>query len=302
MAVTRGDWSRWLAPGAKKAFSKHYPNLPAQYTQFFRVETSQRAYEDYLFSSGLGTMPEKPEGEDLALDRPYPLGSARVSHRSYGLGYEVTEEAFDDNLYSAAVLKSSRFLADAQRDAEERLAASVFNLAFTTQLGYDGKALIATDHPRIGGADLSNQHSSNADVSLVALQTAIEHYMLLVDDRGLLLSLDSGQFYVMHHPTQFWITREILSAEFKPFTANNERNILRDEFTMVPKAYKYLTDLDAWYAFKPGQQAGPMFFWRRRPRTGNSSNDRAGVFMFWNKSRFSVLAPDWRPFYGSTGS
>jgi len=302
MAVTRGDWSRWLAPGAKKAFVKHYPTLPAQYTQFFKVETSQRAYEDFLFSSGLGTMPEKPEAEDIALDRPYPLGTARVSHRGYGLGFEISEEMVEDDLYNVIVPKSSRFLADAHRDAEEKLAAGVFNNAFTTQLGYDGKALITDDHPSIEGGDLTNQHSSNADISLTALQTAIEHYMLLVDDRGLLLSVDSGQFQVVHHPNQYWIVREILSAEFKPFTANNERNILRDEFSMVPKTYKYLTDLDAWYAFKPGQQAGPMFFWRRRPRTGKTFDERAGVVLFFVKSRFSVLAPDWRPWYGSTGS
>lgn len=302
MAVTRGDWSRWLAPGAKKAFAKHYPNLPAQYTQFFKIETSQRAYEDFLFSSGLGTMPEKPEGQDIALDRPYPLGTARVSHRGYGLGFEITEEMVEDDLYKVIVPKSSRFLADAHRDAEEKLAASIFNLAFTTQLGYDGVSLIDTAHPQIGGSDLSNQHSANADISLTAMQTGIEHFMLLEDDRGLLLSMDSGQFQVITHPTQFWITREILSAEFKPFTANNERNILRDEFNLVPKNYKYLTDVDAWYLYKPGQQAGPMFFWRRKPRTGKMMDERAGVWLFYVKSRFSVLAPDWRPFFGSTGS
>jgi hypothetical protein len=302
MAVTRGDWSKWLAPGAKKAFVKHYPTLPAQYTQFFQIETSQRAYEDYLFSSGLGTVPEKPEGQDIAFDRPYPLGSARVSHRGYGLGYEITEEMVDDDLYKVIVPKSSRFLADAHRDAEERKAASVFNLAFTTQLSYDGISLIDTAHPSVDAGDLSNQHASNVDISLTALQTAVEHFMLLKDDRGLFLSVDSGQFQVITHPTQFWIVREILSAEFKPFTANNERNILRDEFNMVPKSYKYLTDLDAWYAFKPGQPAGPMFFWRKRPTTGKLMDERAGVMGFFVKSRFSVLAPDWRPFYGSTGT
>lgn len=300
MAVTRGDWSNWLAPGAKKAFVKQYSSLSAQYPKFFRTETSQRAFEDFLFSSGLGTVPEKPEGEDIALDKPSPLGKVTVSHRGYGLGYEVTEEMVEDDLYGVIVPKSSRFLADAHRDAEERKAASVFNLAFTTQQGYDGVSLVDAAHPGIGIADISNQSSSNSDISVVSLQAAVEYYMLLTDSRGLFLDIMGTQ--LIHHPNQLWISREILSAEFKPFTANNERNILRDDFSITPMSYKYLTDTDAWFLFIPGQEAGPMFFWRRRPRTGKTFDDRAGLMLFFTKSRFSVLAPDWRPFYGSTGS
>lgn len=300
MAVSRGDWSLWLAPGAKKAFVTHYPKLPSQYTKYFRIETSQRAFEDFLFSSGLGTVPEKPEGVDLALDKPFPLGKVTVSHRGYGLGYEVTEESVDDDLYGVLVQRSSKFLGDAHRDAEERKAASVFNLAFTTQVGFDAVSIVNAAHPQINGADISNQSSSNADIGVVSLQAAVEHYMLLKDERDLFLDVMGTQ--LIHHPNQYWISREILSAEFKPFTANNERNILRDDFSIVPSNYKYLTDLDAWFLFVPGQEAGPMFFWRKKPRTGKTFEERPGVMSFFVKSRFSVLAPDWHPFYGSTGS
>lgn len=300
MAVTRGDWGNFLKPGARKAFVKHYPSLPAEYTKYFRIETSQRAFEEYLFSSGLGTVPEKPEAEDFALDRPYPLGKIKVSHRGYGLGYEISEEMVEDDLYKVIVPKSSRNLADAHRDAEERLAASIFNLAFTTQLGYDGKALIATDHPTIGAGDISNESASNADFSVASAQAGIEHFMLLEDDRGLKLNVMPSQ--VVHHPNNYWTVREILRPALEPFTANNTPNVISTDFGLVPSTYKYLTDTDAWYMMKPKTETGPIFFWRRKPRTGSSLEDRPGVWQFWIKSRFSATCLDWRPFYGSTGS
>ena len=300
MAVTRGDWGNFLKPGAKKAFVKHYPSLPAEYTRFFRVETSQRAYEDYLFSSGLGTVPEKPEAEDFALDRPSQLGKVRVSHRGYGLGYEISQEMVEDDLYKVIVPKSSRNLADAHRDAEERLAASIFNLAFSTQTGYDGKALITTDHPTIGAGDIANEPATAADFSVASAQAGIEHFMLLEDDRGLKLNIMPSQ--LVHHPSNYWTVREILRPSLEPYTANNTPNVLATDFGLVPETYKYLTDTDAWFMIKPKAEAGPIFFWRRKPQTGSEMMDRPGVWQFWIKSRFSATCPDWRPFYGSPGA
>ena len=300
MAVTRGDWGNFLKPGAKKAFVKHYPSLPAEYPKYFRIESSQRAFEDVLFSSGLGTVPEKPEAEDFALDRPYPLGKVRVSHRGYGLGYEISEEMVEDDLYKVIVPKSSRNLADAHRDAEERLAASIFTLAFSSQVGYDGKALIAADHPTIGGSDISNISSSNADFSVAAAQAGIEHFMLLEDDRGLKLNVMPGM--VVHHPANYWLVREILRPSLEPFTANNTPNVLATDFGLAPSTYKYLTDVDAWYMIKSKAEAGPIFYWRRKPKTGSGMEDRPGVWSFWIKSRFSATCPDWRPLYGSPGT
>lgn len=300
MPTVRGDWSKWITPGARKAFTQEYPELPAQYPNLFNVLPSARAFEDVLVSAGLGTVPEKPEAEDVALDRPYPRGSVRATHRGFGLGFEVSREMVEDDLYGVIVPKAGRYLARAQRDAEERLAAQIFNLAFTTQQGYDGVSLINQAHVRIGVADDANGPSDNADISLDSLQEMIEHFLTLEDDRGLKLQIMANS--LIHHPANYWIVREILSAEFKPFTANNERNIVRDDFSIQPVTYNFLTDTDSWFALIKGHEMGPTFYWRRKPDDDTDFDKRAQVTIYLTTSRMSAVCPDWRPLYGSTGS
>lgn len=303
MPAVRGDWSKWITPGARKAFTGEYPELPAQYPSLFNVLPSQRAFEEILVSAGLGTAPEKPEGQNIALDRPYPRGSVRATHLTFGLGFEVTQEMVEDDLYGVIVPPAGRYLARALRDAEERSAASIFNLAFSTQLGYDGVSLINAAHERIGVADVSNTPGA-VDFSVDAAQNAVEHFLLLEDDRGLKLQLMGNT--VVHHPTDYWVVREVLRADMKPFTGSanetNVPNVLKSDFTINPFSYNYLTDTDSWFFLLKNHEMGPTFYWRRKPMDDTDFDKRAQITAFLISARWGNTCPDWRPLYGSQGA
>lgn len=300
MPATRPEWADHLVPGARKSFANEYPRLPAEYVQLVNIETSSRAFEEDLVSTGLGTAAEKPEGEEVARDKPVPRGKVKYTHTGFGLGYEVTEELVEDELYGAVVPPSSRFLAAAMRDAEEVTAAAIFNNAFTTQQAYDGVSLINTTHPTVGAGDLANQPAVNIDLSVTALQGSVERFLLLKDDRGLRVRMVPSVVAV--HPTNKWLASEILESEFKPFTANNEINAIARE-GLQSFVYRYLTDTDAWYVLASKGMHQINFFWRRRPRFDDEFiSKNAGLQLFFVTARFVAGATDWRGIDGSPGA
>jgi hypothetical protein len=303
MAAARGAWHEHLRPGARSAFANEFEQLGSEYVEYFNIDTSGRAWEQDLVSTGLGTIGFKPEGQEIPYDEPVHRGSVRYTHLTYGLGYAVTEEVMEDELYKAIVPPNSRFLAAAQRDGEEVVAASVFNLAFTTQQAYDGVAVIATTHPGIGIANQANRPATDIDISVTALQGSMERFMLLTDDRGLRVKMTPRK--VIHNPNLFWVVREILMAEKKPFTANNEPNVTGQQ-GLMPSTWRYLTDPDAWYvqaAGGAGRDAHKFwFFWRRKPRMDDDFNKTAGKAIFFNTSRFAAGVTMWQGIDGSPGA
>lgn len=298
MAVARQAWDAYITPGARKAFAGDYKALSSQFDQVMKVESSQQAFEDILIAAGLGTVPEKPELEEVAKDKPIVRGSIRVSHRSYGLGVEFSEEVIDDELYGVLAPKAGSNLARSHRDAEERLAAGIYNNAFSTQLGYDGVSLIDTAHPRVGVADVSNEGAT--DFTLTAIQAMIEHFMLLEDDRG--LKIDAMANMLIHHPSNYWLVRETLRSDMKPAVDLNDVNVLKQDFNIVPFSYKYQTDTDAWFGRDSSNDNGPVFFWRKTPTDGTVVNELDGSIVYFIKSRFSATCVDWRSLYGSPGA
>ncbi len=300
MPTSRSDWPEHVKPGARKAFHNEYPQLPAEYPRYFNIETSSRATEFDLVSAGLGTAATVSEGQEIPLDQPIYRGKVTYTHLKYGLGYEATEELKEDDLYKKIVPAASRDLARSMRDTEETQAATVYNLAFTTQQAYDGVSLIDVAHPGAGGgADQANQPATDIDISVPALQAALERAMLMQDDRGLRIKIQYSQ--LVHHPNNFWLVREILQSDKKPFTSNNEPNIVGQQ-GIEPSTWRYLTDTDAWFLLASKGQHMINFFWRRQPRFRDVFDERAEVLQFLTSMRFSFGATDWRGIDGSTGA
>ena len=101
MATARENaFSHLLAPGMRKIFFEKYGQRPDEYSQVFNVDSSQRAYEEDSEVTGLGRMPEKPEGRPTTYDSPFQANvRQRYTHVSYGLGFRVTHELYEDDLY-----------------------------------------------------------------------------------------------------------------------------------------------------------------------------------------------------------
>lgn len=298
MTIVRGAFADLLERTANKVYVDEYNMLPSEYDQFFNIDTSGKAFEDELVMTGLGVAVEKPEGEPIFFDRPKLRGRVRFIHATFGLGYEITREAVEDDLYGALNSKGATNLALSMREAEEITAAAIFNLAFTTVQAYDGVPLISNAHPDALGGTQSNL--STDDISIAALKAAFENFTSLTTDRGMHISLMPSMLIVP--PANWWTVQEILGA---PYISTGSQGQYTPNVTgtmgLTPKMYIHLTDPDSWFLLAKGPM-GPKFYWRRRPDPTSGDDKRAQIAWYGITARFSAGVIDWRQIYGSAGA
>jgi hypothetical protein len=301
MAVVRGAFDDLIAPGARKVFVDEYNELPAVYPTWINIESSSRAFEEDLMMTGLGIAVSKPEGEPIAFDRPRMRGRVRYTHAGFGLGYEITREAVEDDLYNAINSSGATNLARSFREAEEVSAHSLLNNAFSSVMAYDGVPLISTAHPGVGSLTLANRPASDEDLSVAALKSMSERFMLMQTDRGLRIVMKPTMLLV---PVQSWYTAiEILGGDFNPlgalgtYTPNQA-----GKMGLTPMASPYITDTDSWYALAAKGQHSLKHIWRRQPSPEQGYDGRTQISWFGMTGRWSDGVRDWRGIDGSTGA
>lgn len=299
MVIVRGAFDEYLAPGARGVFIDEYVELPAEYPEYFTVETSQRAYEDELVATGLGIATSMEEGEEIPMDRPHFRGRVRYIHGLYGLGYEVSREAVEDDLYGAITRPSSTNLARSMREAEEVSAWSIINGFFSSTKAYDGVPIISTAHPGVAGLSQANRPAADTDLSYAAIQASLERFFNLKTDRGMRISMAPSRLLVS--TSGIWQARELLGGPLKPGVNENTISTLSDQ-GLTPGFSRYLTDPDAWYLMAPKGMQLLKFFWRRKPTFENGFEGRTGISWFGVTARWSAGIRDWRGIDGSSGA
>lgn len=299
MTVVQGAFNEAIRPGFRDAFADEYPSLPAIYPAHVKVIPSEKAFEEWLITTGLATTPVKPEGEPTPMDTPIQIGTVKEYHTTYGLGYGVTHEMMINDLYGVVVDPSSRFLAQSQRDVEERKAHSLFNLGFTTIEGYDsGTSLINASHALQNGTTLGNRPSSDAAFGIGTLQASVERFRKLTTERGLRIRMRPAKVLL---PVELeWRGHEILQSSLKPYTANNEINQLA-RLGLSMATSEYLTSATAWFVLAPQAQMKIFFVWRQKPTQSDDYLESEWIARMFNRSIFSYVAVDWRGIDGSTG-
>lgn len=300
MTVVRGAFDDLLAPGAKKVYVDEYNELPSEYDTFFNIDTSGRAFEDELVMTGLGVAVEKPEGEPIFFDRPKFRGKVRFIHAGFGLGYEITREAVEDDLYQALNSKGATNLARSMREAEEVTAAAILNGAFGTTTAYDGVSLISTAHPDVAGGTMANRPAADEDLSVSALKSAMERFFNLKTDRGMRIVMGPAQLVVP--VSNWWNAQEILGAPY--FSAGSQGQYTPNvtmQMGLTPIMYRHLTDPDSWYLLADKANHTLRFNWRRKPDPTQGYDARAEISWFGITARFSAGVVDWRGIDGSPG-
>ena len=308
MTVVRGAFAPLLVPGARKVFVDDYNELPADYPAVFNVENSGKAFEDDLVMTGLPIAVFKPEGEEIAFDRPVFRGKVRYLHAGYGLGYEITQEAVEDDQYAALNSQGAANLARSMREAESVSAWNILNNSFNSVVTYDGVSLINAAHPGIGGLSFSNTPVAPEDLSTAALKSSSERFFNMANDRGLKISLMAKNLIVPIG--NWWIAQEILgtqvvlggpSGETASIVSNDVVNVVT-MMGLSPIKSPYLTDQDAWWVTADKSQHKMNFFWRRTPQDVSGDDLRAGLAWFGITARWSTGATDWRGVDGSEGA
>lgn len=309
MPIVRGQVDKFLVPGARNVYIDDYNELPSFYNSIFTVETSNKAFEDDLVATGLPIAVSKPEGEPIKFDRAKYRGRVRYIHAGYGLGYEITYETIEDNLYKPLNAQGASNLAMSMRAAEETTAAAVLNGSFTTVQGYDGVSLINASHTGVDGTTYANRPSSDEDISVAALKSATERFMDLKNDRNIRINLMPSIVLTSHW--NHWTVHEILGTkvikgaasggEITTIVSDEAHNVVT-QMGLTPMKWAYLTDTDAWWLLAPKSQTKLKFYWRRKPQDVSGSDDRTGIAWYGITGRWVAGATDWRGIDGSTGA
>ena len=301
MAISRSQLVKELEPGLNALFGLEYGRYDAEHTEIYETENSDRAFEEEVMLSGFGNARVKSEGGSIIYDNATETFTARYTHETIALGFAITEEAVEDNLYDRISARYTKALARSMANTKQVKAANVLNNAFDPNFtGGDGKELCATDHPLVAGT-LSNELATAADLNETSLEQALIDIAAFTDERGLLISTQ-GRKLIIPSELQFVADRLMASAN-RVGTADNDINALRN-MGMIPEGYTvnhYLVDNDAFF-IKTDIPNGFKLFQRSPIRTSMEGDFDTGNVRYKARERYSFGFSDPRCVFGSPGA
>lgn len=246
--ITTGSHPKALWPGIKAWWGQTYAEHATEYDKLFDKDTSNQNYEEDVQLTGFGLAPIKSEGAGVAYDSEVQGFVTRYTHVAYALGYIVTKEELDDNLYESVSKRRAAALAMSFRQTKENVGANVYNRAFSsTYKGGDGKALCATDHPNTTGGTWANKPTVDADLSEASLEDAMIAIMGFQNDRGLLINVMPRSLIIARQ--EWYNANRILKSVYRPGSADNDINVLKAT-NALPEGIvmnHYLTSPHAWF-------------------------------------------------------
>ena len=299
--ITTGNHPKALWPGMRAFWGRQYTEHPQEWSEIFETKTSEKSYEEDTELTGFGLAPVKAQAGAVSYDSESQGQSKRYTHVTYGLGYIVTREELEDNLYEVVSKRRIQALSFSIRQTEEIAAANIMNRAFNTSYtGGDGKAMIVSDHPTVDGTQ-SNVLTTAADLSEASIEDMIIQIMNAKNSRGLRISLMPQALIVS--PSEAFNATRILKSTLQSGTANNDVNAIRT-MGLLPKGVivnHYLTDTDAWF-IKTNAPNGLMRFNRRATEFKQDNDFDTENAKAKSTLRFSVGWTDWRGCFGTPGA
>lgn len=299
--ITTGNHPKALWPGMHAFFGRTYKEFPPQWSEVFDTDRSSKAYEEDTLVTGFGQAAVKEQGASVSYDTETQGWTKRYTHVVYGLGYIVTREEMDDNLYEVVSKRRIKGLAFSMRQTKETVSANILNRAFNSAYtGGDAKELLATDHPTISG-NQSNELAVAADFSEAALEDLMIQIRQAKNDRGHRIALRPVKLVI---PSNIMFdAQRVLKSELRPGTANNDINAVRS-MGLLPQGFvvnDYLTDTDAWFV-KTDCPNGLTHFARRAIEFVQDNDFDTENAKAKSTERYSFGWTDWRSCYGSPGA
>lgn len=301
MAISRAQLLKELLPGLNALFGMEYARYPEEHKEIFETETSERSFEEETKLSGFSAAPVKNEGSAISYDNAQEAWTARYTHETIAMGFSITEEAVEDNLYDSLSARYTKALARAMAYTKQVKAASVLNNAFSGTTYGDGKTLCATDHPLISGGTNSNRPSVAADLNETSLEAAVIQIAAWTDERGLLIAAKPKKL-VIPPALQFVATR-LLETDGRVATADNDINALRNN-NSIPGGYSvnhYLTDSNSWFLMTDVPN-GLKHFVRTKMSTSMDADFDTGNSRYKARERYSFGVSDPLGIFGSPGA
>lgn len=301
MAINRGNWAKALWPGVNKWYGQAYNEHKVEYTDLFTTNSSRRAFEEDMGTSGFGLAAVKPEGAAISYDTAQQGFLTRYSHVTYGLGFIITQEMVDDDLYDVIGKKRAQALAFSMRQTKEIVGANVYNRAFTAgYVGGDGVTLLNASHPNVSGGTYANLTTA-ATLSEAALEDLQILLMQATNDRGLNISLTGDSLIIP--PQLVFEADRILNTPLRVGTADNDINSLKNmgKFSGGVKVNHYLTSTTA-YFIRTNVQDGMKYFERKGDMFTQDNDFDTDNAKYKATGRYSFGWTDPRGLYGNAGA
>ncbi len=248
MAISRAQLLKELLPGLNALFGLEYARYGEEHKEIYETETSERSFEEETKLSGFSAAPVKNEGTAIAYDNAQEAWTTRYNHETIALGFSITEEAIEDNLYDSLSARYTKGLARAMAYTKQVKAAAVLNNGFNpTVVGGDGVSLFSTAHPLVSGGTNANTPTTPADLNETSLENAVIQIAAWTDERGLLIAARPKKLIVP--PALMFVATRLLETELRVGTNNNDINALKNNGS-IPEGYTvnhFLTAPNAWF-------------------------------------------------------
>ena len=309
MAISRAQLLKELLPGLNALFGLEYARYGEEHKEIYETETSERSFEEETKLSGFSAAPVKNEGSAIAYDNAQEAWTTRYNHETIALGFSITEEAIEDNLYDSLSARYTKALARAMAYTKQVKAASVINNGFNgSYLGGDGVTLFGNNssssrvgHPLVSGGVNYNSPTTGVDLNETSLENAVIQIAAWTDERGLLIAAKPRKMIVP--PSLMFVAKRLLDTELRVSTADNDINALK-QMGAIPEGYTvnhFLTDTNGWYLITDVPNG--MKHFERMPLANSMDGDfDTGNVRYKARERYSFGWSDPLGMWGSAGA
>ena len=302
MAISRAQLAKELEPGLNALFGMEYARYENEHAEIFETEASDRAFEEEVLIVGFGNAETKSEGQSVNYDSASEGFTARYTHETIALGFALTEEAVEDNLYDRLGARYTKALARSMAHTKQVKAANVLNNAFSSSFtGGDGVSLINTSHPLAGGGTLANRQTTMADLNETSLENALISISTFVDDRNMILALQGTKLIIP--PQLQFVADRLLESPGRVGTSDNDINAVRN-MGLLPQGYSvnhFLTGTEAFFILTDVPD-GFKHFERTPISTSMEGDFDTGNVRYKARERYSFGFSNPRCVFGSQGA
>jgi hypothetical protein len=304
MAISRAQLLKELLPGLNALFGLEYKRYGEEHQEIYDTETSERSFEEETKLSGFSAAPVKNEGNAIAYDNAQEAWTARYTHETIALGFSLTEEAVEDNLYDTLSARYTKALARGMAYTKQVKSANVLNNGFNTSGSYnggDGVPLFSASHPLVTGGVNSNIPTTPADLNETSLENAVIQIAAWTDERGLLIAAKPKKLIIP--PSLQFVATRLLETELRVGTTDNDINALKNNGS-IPEGYAinhFLTDTNAWF-LTTDVPNGMKHFVRAGLTTSMDGDFDTGNVRYKARERYSFGWSDPLGMYGSAGA
>jgi len=302
MAISRAQLLKELLPGLNALFGMEYKRYGEEHKEIYETESSERSFEEETKLAGFSAAPVKNEGSAISYDNAQEAWTARYNHETIAMGFSITEEAMEDNLYDSLSARYTKSLARAMAYTKQVKAAAILNNGFSAAVTYgDGQSLFSTAHPLVSGGTNSNRPATAADLNETSLEAAVIQIAAWTDERGLLIAAKPRKLIVP--PALQFVATRLLETSLRVGTTDNDINALKNNGS-IPEGYvinHFLTDTNAWF-LRTDVPNGMKHFVRVPLATSMDSDFDTGNNRYKARERYSFGVSDPLGVFGSPGA